>query len=119
VCANADDPRATGGEAGTGVPSTRQRTWDQPFGPDNFGGEAPPPGFEIVWRAFQKRIAQMSTNSRLVIAKRAGHVIPRDQPRIVAEAIRQVVMAVRRNAKLRACKQTFPRLGGRCLSVRP
>ena len=90
-----------------------------PFGPDNVSGEAPPPGFEIVWRAFQKRIAQMSTNSRLVIAKRAGHVIPRDQPRIVAEAIRQVVTAVRRNAKLRACKQTFPRLGGRCLSVRP
>jgi pimeloyl-ACP methyl ester carboxylesterase len=90
-----------------------------PFGPDDLGGQSPPQGFEIVWRAFQKRIAQMSTNSRLVIAKRAGHGIPHDQPKIVAEAIRQVVVAVRRNAKLPACKKTFPRLGGRCLTVRP
>jgi pimeloyl-ACP methyl ester carboxylesterase len=90
-----------------------------PFGPDDFGGETPPPGFETVWRAFQRRIAQMSTNSRLVVAKRAGHGIPHDQPRIVAEAIRQVVIAVRRKAKLPACKRTFPRFGGRCLTVRP
>ena len=89
-----------------------------PFGPDDFGG-TPPPGFETVWRAFQKRIAQMSTNSRLVIAKRAGHGIPRDQPRILVEAIRQVVIAARRNARLPSCKKTFARLGGRCLSVRP
>jgi pimeloyl-ACP methyl ester carboxylesterase len=90
-----------------------------PFGPDDLGGETPYPGIETVWRAFQKRIAQMSTNSRLVIAKRAGHGIPRDQPRIVVEAIRQVVIAARRNAKLPSCKRTFVRLGGRCLTVRP
>jgi pimeloyl-ACP methyl ester carboxylesterase len=90
-----------------------------PFNADDFGGEEPPPGFETVWRAFQKRIAQMSTNSRLVIARRAGHGIPHDQPRIVVEAIRQVVAAVRHRAKLAACKRTFPRVGGRCLAVRP
>jgi alpha/beta hydrolase fold len=90
-----------------------------PFGPDDFGGDRPPAGFETVWRAFQKRIAQMSTNSRLVIARRAGHGIPRDQPRIVVEAIRQVVVAARRNARLPACGKTFPRVGGRCLKVRP
>jgi pimeloyl-ACP methyl ester carboxylesterase len=90
-----------------------------PFGPDDFGGDRPPPGIETVWRAFQKRIAQMSTNSRLVIARRAGHGIPRDQPRIVVEAIRQVVVAARRNTRLPACGKTFPRVGGRCLKVRP
>ena len=90
-----------------------------PFGPDDFGGERPPQGIEVVWRAFQRRIAQMSTNSRLVIARRAGHGIPHDQPKIVVEAIRQVVVAVRRNAKLPPCAKRFPRLGGRCLSVRP
>jgi pimeloyl-ACP methyl ester carboxylesterase len=90
-----------------------------PFGPDDLGGERPSPDIEIVWRAFQKRIAQMSTNSRLVIAKRATHGIPRDQPKIVAEAIRQVTVAARRNAKLPPCTTAFPRLGGRCLRVRP
>jgi pimeloyl-ACP methyl ester carboxylesterase len=90
-----------------------------PFGPDDLGGERPYPGIETVWRAFQKRIAQMSTNSRLVMARRAGHGIPRDQPKIIVEAIRQVVVAARRKAKLPACTKAFPRLGGRCLKVRP
>jgi alpha/beta hydrolase fold len=90
-----------------------------PFGPDDLGGQAPVPGIEIVWRAYQKRIAQMSTNSRLVIAKYAGHGIPRAQPRIIVVAIRQVVAAVRQKAKLPSCKKTFARIGGRCLAVRP
>jgi pimeloyl-ACP methyl ester carboxylesterase len=90
-----------------------------PFGPDDLGGEQPFPDIELIWRAYQKRIAQLSTNSRLVIARHAGHGIPRDQPKIVVQAMQQVVVAVRKKAKLPSCARTFARNGGRCLAVRP
>lgn len=90
-----------------------------PFGPDDLGGQTPYPDIELIWRAYQKRIAQMSTNSRLVIARYAGHGIPRAQPGIIVRAIRQVVTAVRRKTQLPSCKKTFARAGGRCLAVRP
>ena len=69
------------------------------------------PGLE---RAFQARLARLSTNSTHVLAVGSGHFIHRENPDLVLEAIREVVGAARAGSPLPPCSQAFPALHGRC-----
>ncbi len=59
---------------------------------------------------------RLSRNSVLVVAKKSGHFIERDQPELVVEAIRVTVEAARTRSELAACDETFSRLGGECVA---
>ena len=49
-----------------------------------------------AWNEMQSELLRHSTNARQVIAERSGHVIHKDQPELVVDAIRQVFDATRR-----------------------
>jgi alpha/beta hydrolase family protein len=71
---------------------------------------------EIAGLKAQKQIARLSTSSILVSADRSSHFIPLDQPNLTAEAIRQVIAAVRAGRALPACTETpLPRFHATCL----
>jgi pimeloyl-ACP methyl ester carboxylesterase len=59
------------------------------------GRGLPDKAVEDSWRAAQEEQATLSSNARLVLAKNAGHVIPYDDPQIVADAVRAVLDAAR------------------------
>lgn len=64
-------------------------------------------------------LARRSTNSSLVFVPRTGHYIHQERPRLVTEAVRQVVVAARTRSPLPPCQTTsLARLGGRCLDAR-
>jgi pimeloyl-ACP methyl ester carboxylesterase len=46
-------------------------------------------------RAANENMATLVPNARFFVAERSGHDIHQDQPELVTEAIRQVVMGVR------------------------
>jgi pimeloyl-ACP methyl ester carboxylesterase len=48
----------------------------------------------------QKELLSLSQNSKEIIAKKSGHFVIIDRPDVVIDAIRQVVLSVRNNAKL-------------------
>ncbi|MDQ3747750.1 MAG: hypothetical protein M3367_01860 [Acidobacteriota bacterium] len=48
------------------------------------------------WKEMQKDLASRSTNSKHIFAEEAGHVIQRDEPELIVNAIRQLVEATRR-----------------------
>lgn len=73
-----------------------------------------PPRFEEAWTRAQDDLAAFSTESVHVVATRAGHLIEYDQPDVVAEAIKQVVTAVREATPLPPCEASFPALGAEC-----
>jgi pimeloyl-ACP methyl ester carboxylesterase len=50
---------------------------------------------EPFWRQLQRELAQLVPGGRLVIATQSGHNIQDDQPELVLDAIRDVVLAVR------------------------
>lgn len=59
-----------------------------------------PPGMsqdqlEGLWAEGQERLAKLSTNSEIIIAAKSGHMINLDQPDLIAESTRRVVIAVR------------------------
>jgi pimeloyl-ACP methyl ester carboxylesterase len=68
----------------------------------------PPPGISAdEWKRIneEKRqqkagLAKLSRNSKLIVAERSGHHIQLDEPRVVTDAVRLVVDAVRRRSKL-------------------
>jgi pimeloyl-ACP methyl ester carboxylesterase len=75
---------------------------------------------EAFWLGEQKRVTRKSSNAWLVRARFSGHAIATDQPRLVLEAIKQVVTAVRRGAALPSCGASpMGRLGGTCLNPAP
>lgn len=49
----------------------------------------PPNAEDEEWRTMQEALARLSTRSLLVVAQNAGHVIPYDQPEVVADAVRR------------------------------
>jgi pimeloyl-ACP methyl ester carboxylesterase len=51
---------------------------------------------EVAWQSMQRDLAARSSKGRLVVAERSGHLIHRDQPDLVIEAILNVVTDVRR-----------------------
>ena len=56
------------------------------------GKEASPPSEDdLSWRGKQEALAKLSTRGELVVAEKAGHVIPYDQPEAVVAAIRRVI----------------------------
>jgi pimeloyl-ACP methyl ester carboxylesterase len=60
--------------------------------------DPPPPYVELeepFWRQLQRELAQLVPGGRLVIATESGHIIQDDQPELVLDAIRDVVLAVR------------------------
>lgn len=72
------------------------------------GGGDPPPGVSAdEWKRLndvkrQQKIglANLSRNSKLIVAERSGHHIQLDEPHVVTDAIRLVVDAVRRRTRL-------------------
>jgi pimeloyl-ACP methyl ester carboxylesterase len=73
---------------------------------------SPPPGVSAdEWKRVneEKRVQKvgftgLSRNSKLVVAEKSGHHIQLDEPGLVIEAVRQVVDAARRGAKLTGTK---------------
>jgi pimeloyl-ACP methyl ester carboxylesterase len=63
----------------------------------------------------QQRLAELSTTVVHVVAKGSGHFVHDQNPQLVAQAIGEVVEAVRSEGELPPCEDTFPELGGRCL----
>jgi pimeloyl-ACP methyl ester carboxylesterase len=69
------------------------------------------------WMSLQTKLPTLSSNSMRVIATRSTHAVPTGQPKLVVEAIRVVVTAVRsKGHALPACGHQFERLGGKCVS---
>jgi pimeloyl-ACP methyl ester carboxylesterase len=52
------------------------------------------------WREGQQRLAALSSNSALLVAEKANHMVQQDDPKIVVDAIRWVVSAVRAGVPL-------------------
>jgi pimeloyl-ACP methyl ester carboxylesterase len=50
---------------------------------------------EPFWRQLQRELAQLVPGGRLVVATESGHDIHHEQPELVLDAIRDVVLAVR------------------------
>jgi pimeloyl-ACP methyl ester carboxylesterase len=50
---------------------------------------------EQAWQELQADLAQLSSNSRMLVAGTSGHAIQLDQPGLVVEAIKQMVETVR------------------------
>ncbi|QBD74778.1 alpha/beta hydrolase [Ktedonosporobacter rubrisoli] len=63
-----------------------------------------PPGLveamEQAWRQMQCELARLSPKTQHVIATRSGHMINKDEPEVIVEAIRQMVIQVREQCKL-------------------
>ena len=53
---------------------------------------------EEVWQELQVAQSQLSPKGRLIVARKSGHYIQNDQPRLVVRAIVQVVAVARHNA---------------------
>jgi hypothetical protein len=71
---------------------------------------------EATWLNAQKQVARLSTSSILVRADLSLHPIPITQPNLTAEALRQVIAAVRADRALPACTETpLPRFHATCL----
>ena len=56
------------------------------------------PPLEEVWQEMQVAQSQLSPEGRLIVARKSGHYIQNDQPRLVFAAIVQVVAQARHNA---------------------
>jgi len=70
------------------------RPFDLPKEAEGFSSDA----LEAVLRAANENLATLVPNARFFVAKDSGHDIHQDQPELVIEAIRQVVVGVRHPA---------------------
>lgn len=59
---------------------------------------------EVVWNELQNDLATRSQNSKHLIAEHSGHMIPLQQPALVVEAIRQMLIAAQQNIPLAKLK---------------
>jgi pimeloyl-ACP methyl ester carboxylesterase len=74
------------------------------------------PDLESAWLQGQIRVSHLSTDSLLVRVDNAGHGIQDENPGIVVEALRETVIAVRKEVRLPPCTGTkLPRVAGTCL----
>lgn len=64
----------------------------------HWSGGPPPPGADELWLASQRILAR-EAGAPLIVAEHAGHPIPREQPELVAFAIRAVTEAADRGAQ--------------------
>jgi hypothetical protein len=51
--------------------------------------------FERNWQDIQRQVASWSTRSKLIIAEESSHSIMLAQPKLVVDAIREIVEALR------------------------
>jgi hypothetical protein len=66
-------------------------------------GQPFPGPFAILeknWNEGQARLAALSTNSVLIVAKDSNHMIQQDEPSLVVDAIRRMHSAVKTGASL-------------------
>lgn len=54
----------------------------------------PPNNSDVSWRSLQESLLLLSSDSKLIVAENAGHVVPYDQPEIVASAVRELLAKV-------------------------
>lgn len=57
---------------------------------------SPPSDQDEQWRKVQESMASLSTNSSIIVAEKSGHVVPYDEPAVVAEAVKEVLAKVSR-----------------------
>jgi pimeloyl-ACP methyl ester carboxylesterase len=57
---------------------------------------SPPSDQDEQWRKVQESMASLSTNSSLIVAEKSGHVVPYDEPAVVADAVKEVLAKVSR-----------------------
>lgn len=46
---------------------------------------------EEIWQAGQRKMLDISTDSRLIVAERSGHMVIHDQPELVVDTILDVL----------------------------
>jgi pimeloyl-ACP methyl ester carboxylesterase len=56
----------------------------------------PPSEADLDWQSRQQSLLKLSTNSELVVAEKSGHVVPYDEPEVVAEAVRKLLPRLRK-----------------------
>lgn len=89
--ANADLVRATGGIGEKPlIVLTQSPDWNDPFAPDDVE-----PLIDAVNQKLGAELLRLSANSKQIIAKNAGHNIQAEEPRLVIDAILDVVAQVR------------------------
>lgn len=59
--------------------------------------ETPPNAEDIQWRQWQEDLATLSSRGSLVVAENTGHVIPYENPAVVADAVRWILDEIRRD----------------------
>jgi pimeloyl-ACP methyl ester carboxylesterase len=95
LAANANLVRATGGLGDKPlVVLSQSPDWNDPFAPDDVE-----PLIDGVNQKLDAHLLTLSTDSRLIVAKTAGHAIQADDPQLVADAIRDVVMRARKKSQ--------------------
>lgn len=57
--------------------------------------ETPPNAEDLQWRDWQEDLATLSTHGFLVVAENTGHVIPYENPAVVAGAVRRILDEIR------------------------
>ena len=55
----------------------------------------PLPVLEKNWTEGQNRLAALSTNATLIVAKNSNHMIQQDEPELILDAMRRMHAAVR------------------------
>ena len=62
--------------------------------------EQPPSEADLRHQRVQEKLAKLSRNSALIVAQNSGHTISLDEPGVVADAVRRMLDALRRGARL-------------------
>jgi pimeloyl-ACP methyl ester carboxylesterase len=84
--------RATGGIGDKPlVVLTQSPDWNDPFAPDDVE-----PLIDEVTQRLARQLLTLSSDSKLIVAKQAGHNIQAEEPQLVIDAIRDVVTRVPR-----------------------
>jgi len=92
--ANADLVRATSGIGNKPlIVLTQSPEWNDPFAPDDVE-----PLIDSVTQRLAAQLLTLSSDSKLIVAKKAGHNIQADEPQLVVDSIRDVVLRARKNA---------------------
>lgn len=89
--ANADLVRATGGIGDKPlIVLTQSPQWNDPYAPDDIE-----PLIDAVGERLQAGLTTLSTNSKQIVASKAGHNIQFDEPQLVIDAILDIVAQIR------------------------
>lgn len=59
----------------------------------------PPSEADRRWQEWQQSLLGLSTDSKLIVAEKSGHVVPYDQPEIVAAAIEELLGKILRHGR--------------------